>query len=155
MRIDYLADQPQFIDALVPAFLDHYRAILPEDTLHTRISKFRAHLNRDALPIAWVAHADGLALGTAALRIHDLPGREDLTPWLGGVFTLPEHRRRGVGNALCAVVERKAGAIGVSMLYLFTLDQQPWYLRKGWRMLERCTWRDLPGDIMCKVPDAA
>jgi hypothetical protein len=28
-------------------------------------------MNRDQLPIAWVAHANGQLLGTAALRFHD------------------------------------------------------------------------------------
>jgi hypothetical protein len=43
-------------------------------------------MNRDKLPIAWVAHANGQLLGTAALRVHELDGRENLTHWLGGVF---------------------------------------------------------------------
>jgi GNAT superfamily N-acetyltransferase len=55
-------------------------------------------MNRDELPIAWVAHANGQLLGTAALRVHDLEGREDLTPWLGGVFVDSEFRGRGIGG---------------------------------------------------------
>ena len=65
-------------------------------------------MNRDQLPIAWVAHANGQLLGTAALRVHDLEGREDLTPWLGGVFVGSQFRRRGIGAALCATVEEAA-----------------------------------------------
>ena len=57
-------------------------------------------MNRDQLPIAWVAHANGQLLGTAALRVHDLEGREDLTPWLGGVFVASHFRRRGISAAL-------------------------------------------------------
>jgi len=153
MRIDYLADQPEFIAALVPGLLKHYREVLPEDTVQSRTAKFVAHLNRDVLPIAWVAHSAGEALGTAALRVHDLPGREDLTPWLGGMFTFPQHRRHGVGTALCAAVERKAATLGVAMLYLVTLDQQSWYYRLGWRTFAPCQWRGLPGEVMCKVPN--
>lgn len=55
-------------------------------------------MNRDALPIAWIAHANGQLLGTAALRVHDLEGREDLTPWLGGVFVGTHFRRQGIGR---------------------------------------------------------
>ena len=154
MRIDYLADQPKLVGPIAAGLLEHYRAILPEETFQTRTAKLTAHFNRDRLPIAWVAHASGEALGTAALRIHDLPGREDLTPWLGGMFTLPPHRGQGIGAALCAVVEEKALALGVSMLYLVTLDRQAWYRRLGWRVLERCTWRGLPGDIMFKMLNA-
>jgi GNAT superfamily N-acetyltransferase len=150
MRIDNLADHPELITPLAQALLEEYRALRPEDTIHTRTAKLRAHLNRDTLPIAWVAHGEGQALGTAALRVHDLEGREDLTPWLGGVFVLPQHRRRGIGQALCAVVEEKAASLAVSALYLFTLDRQAWYARLGWSLLAPCTWRGHPGDIMCK-----
>ena len=67
-------------------------------------------MNRDELPIAWVAHANGQLFGTAALRVHDLEGREDLTPWLGGVFVGSHFRRRGIGAALCATVKDEAGS---------------------------------------------
>ena len=65
--------------------LEHWRALRPEHTLETRLAKLQAHLNREGLPIAWVAHADGQPLGTAALRVHDLEGRDDLMRGLGQV----------------------------------------------------------------------
>ena len=107
-------------------------------------------MNRDKLPIAWVAHANGQLLGTAALRVHDLEGREDLTPWLGGVFVASQFRRQGIGATLCATVEDEARLRGIQTLYLFTLDKQAWYLHLGWTPLAPCVWRQRPGDIMCK-----
>jgi len=107
-------------------------------------------MNRDQLPIAWVAHANGQLLGTAALRVHDLEGREDLTPWLGGVFVGSQFRRQGVGAALCATVEEAARSRGTQTLYLFTLDKQAWYSRQGWTVLAPCVWHQRPGDIMSK-----
>jgi N-acetylglutamate synthase-like GNAT family acetyltransferase len=108
-------------------------------------------MNRDELPIAWVAHANGKLLGTAALRVHDLEGREDLTPWLGGVFVASQFRRRGIGAALCATVEEAAQSRGIQTLYLFTLDKQEWYLRQGWTLLAPCVWHERSGDIMSKT----
>ena len=107
-------------------------------------------MNRDKLPIAWVAHANGQLLGTAALRLHDLEGREDLTPWLGGVFVGSHFRRQGIGAALCAAVEDEARSRAIQTLYLFTLDKQAWYSRLGWTVLGQCVWQQRPGDIMCK-----
>jgi N-acetylglutamate synthase-like GNAT family acetyltransferase len=107
-------------------------------------------MNRDKLPIAWIAHANGQLLGTAALRVHDLEGREDLTPWLAGVFVGPQFRRRGIGTALCATVEKAARSRGIQTLYLFTLDKQAWYSRLGWSVIGPCVWHQRPGDIMCK-----
>ena len=150
VQISYLIDHPEYIPQLAQWLFEQWRSILPEDTLKTRIQKLNAHLNRDKLPIACVAHADGELLGTAALRVHDLEGREDLTPWLGGVFVDSKFRRQGIGEALCAMVEDAARARGIETLYLFTLDKQAWYSRLGWTKLSPCVWRQRPGDIMAK-----
>ncbi len=150
-QISLLADYPQYIATLAPWVLDHWRQVLPDMTLQDRISRFQQHLNRDALPIAWVAHADGQVMGTAALRVSDLPGREDLTPWLGGVYVAPAYRNRGLGQALCQTVERQARALfGTQTLYLFTLDRQAWYAGFGWQAREPCQWSGHRGDIMTK-----
>jgi N-acetylglutamate synthase-like GNAT family acetyltransferase len=149
-RISYLSDHPEYIPQLAQWLFEQWDSILGEKTIETRIRKLQAHMNRDKLPIAWVAHADGQLLGTAALRVHDLEGREDLTPWLGGVFVGSDFRRRGIGAALCAVVEEEVRSRGIQTLYLFTLDKQAWYSRLGWIELCACVWHERSGDIMCK-----
>src|SRR5678815_3242531 len=106
--ISYLIEHPEYIPQLTQWLFEQWDSILGEETADARIKKLKAHMNRDELPIAWVAHANGQLLGTAALRVHDLEGREDLTPWLGGVFVAWEFRRQGIGTALCAAVEDAA-----------------------------------------------
>src|SRR5207248_2188200 len=133
MLIDYLLDHPDFIATLAREILAHWSKILPDGTIVTRRAKLQSHLNRDALRIAWVAHAGGTVLGTAALRVHDLEGREDRSPWLGGVFVREPYRGRGIGTALTKVVEAKAWALGMETLYLFTTDQQRLYAQLGWK----------------------
>src|SRR5947209_10274631 len=86
VRINYLGDHAEFIPQLAQWLFEEWDFIVGERTPEARIKKLQAHLNRDRLPIAWIAHDNDRLLGTAALRVHDLAGREDLTPWLGGVF---------------------------------------------------------------------
>ena len=86
VQISYLIEHPEYIPQLAQWLFDEWDSILGERTPDARIKKLQAHMNRDKLPIAWVAHANGQLLGTAALRVGDLEGREDLTPWLGGVI---------------------------------------------------------------------
>ncbi|CAN5599193.1 GNAT family N-acetyltransferase [soil metagenome] len=150
VRISYLIDCPEYIPQLAEWLFAHWGAVLGEQTSETRAEKLKAHLNRDRLPIAWVAHANGQLLGMAALRAHDLEGREDLTPWLGGVFVSPHFRRQGIGAALCARVEDLARGREIQTLYLFTLDKQAWYTRLGWTIFGPCVWQQRPGEIMCK-----
>ena len=150
VQISPLIEHPEYIPQLGQWLFEQWDSILGEETPEARIKKLRAHMNRDQLPIAWVAHANGQLLGTAALRVHDLEGREDLTPWLGGVFVGSHFRRQGVGAALCATVEDQARAREVSTLYLFTLDKQAWYSRLGWTEIGPCVWHERSGEIMCK-----
>src|SRR6185295_145371 len=67
MRISYLADRPELAAQLIPGLLEHWSYVFPDQTAAERAAKFNAHLNRDKLPIAWVAHDGDLALGTATL----------------------------------------------------------------------------------------
>ena len=150
VRISYLIEYPEYIPQLAQWLFEQWNTILGEKTPEARIQKLKAHMNRDKLPIAWVAHANGQVFGTAALRVHELEGPEDLTPWLGGVLVGSHFRRQGIGAALCATVEDAARSRGIQKLYLFTLDKQAWYSRLGWTMLEPCVWQQRPANIMCK-----
>jgi GNAT superfamily N-acetyltransferase len=150
VRISYLVDHPEFVPQLAQWLFEQWGTILGEETPAARIKKLKAHLNRDELPIAWVAHGNGQVLGTAALRVHDLEDRKDLTPWLGGVLVGPQFRRQGIGEALCAAVEQQARSRGIETLYLFTLDLEAWYSRQAWKPLTPCVWHERPGAIMSK-----
>ena len=155
VQISYLIDHPEYIPQLAQWLFEEWGWILVDETLETRTEKLKTHMSRDKLPIAWIAHANGQLLGTAALRVHDLDGREDLTPWLGGVFVRPDFRGQGIGAALCATVEEAARSHGVKTIYLFTHNKQAWYSRLGWTLLEPCVWHGLPMTIMCKQLYAA
>ena len=150
VQVSPLIEHPEYVPQLAQWLFEQWDSILGEETPEARIKKLRAHMNRDQLPIAWVAHANGQLLGTAVLRVHDLEGREDLTPWLGGVFVGSHFRRQGIGVALCATVEDQARAREVSTLYLFTLDKQAWYSGLGWTVIGPCVWHERSGEIMCK-----
>ncbi|MBI3560567.1 MAG: GNAT family N-acetyltransferase [Gammaproteobacteria bacterium] len=151
MDISFLADRPEFINTLAPWVYEYWRPLLPQDTLAARIAKFQTHLNHQTLPIAWVAHDRSQVFGTAALRADDLPSHKNLSPWLGGVFVAPQFRRRGIGSALCSMVEQQAKHLhGVTTLYLFTLDKQHWYSSLGWSLFEPCRWCGQAGDILFK-----
>lgn len=72
-------------------------------------------------------------VGTAGLMRTDLETRPDLTPWLGGLFVEPASRGRGYGAALVRRVEAFARAASVPVLWLYTLNAEPFYLRLGWQ----------------------
>ena len=151
LRISYLKDHPQLAAQLIPGFLDHWHYVFPDDTAERRLAKFRSHENYDVLPIAWIAHDGDIALGTAALRQSNLEGREDLGPWLAGLYTDPRFRRWGVASGLCRVVEGKAVELGATKLYLSTHGQESLYEQLGWSRLEPAMWHGYACSIMWKV----
>jgi len=63
VRISYLVEHPEYIPQLAQWLFEQWGSILGEETLEARIKKLKAHMNRDKLPIAWVAHANGQLLG--------------------------------------------------------------------------------------------
>ncbi|MEJ2763447.1 GNAT family N-acetyltransferase [Photobacterium sp. MCCC 1A19761] len=151
IHIDFLADVPEFAPELARAISAHWQTLLPEETYEERYRKLMSHNQKDRLPMAWVAHEQGRPLGTSALRVCDLNGREELTPWLAGVFVLPAHRGRGIASRLCRVAENHAWKLGYSRLYLHTPDQQALYRRLGWHTREQTLWGHIPTEIMDKT----
>jgi N-acetylglutamate synthase-like GNAT family acetyltransferase len=150
VRISYLIEHPEYVPQLAQWLFEQWDFIRDEKNPATRIKELKEHMNRDELPIAWVAHGNGQLFGTAALRVEGPEGRGDLTPWLSGVLVGSHFRRRGIGAALCATVEDEARSREIQTLYLFTLDKQAWFSRLGWTILGPCLWHERPGDIMCK-----
>ena len=54
---------------------------------------------------------------------------------------MPEYRCRGYGSALVNRVADEARQLAVQDLTLYTPDQERFYARLGWFVLERCRYR--------------
>ena len=152
VQFSYLKDRPELAIQLIPGLLKHWSYVYPDATAEQRVARFRAHQNHDVLPIAWIAHEGNTAVGTAALRATDLEDREDIGPWLGGVYTDPQYRGRGIASQLCRIVESKAAQLGIPRLYLFTHGQEALYSRLGWEHVEPSIWYGHACSIKSKVP---
>lgn len=94
-----------------------------------------------AAPIAFVAEANGVPVGTASLDTDDLLSRPDLSPWLAGVWVQPAWRRHGVASRLVERVEAAATRLGHPELWLFTEDAAALYRRLGWEPAGPERWR--------------
>src|SRR3954453_19158656 len=70
--------------------------------------------------VALVAKADGEPVGTCLLVESEIEPNHDLSPWLAGLFVVPEHRRKGAGAVLVRAIEDQARQRGFSRLYLYT-----------------------------------
>ena len=109
----------------------------------------------EAIPVTFVAVEDGQPLGSASLVERDLATHTHLGPWLASVYVTHERRRQGIGGQLVRRVVEEAARLHFDRLYLFTLDQEPFYRELGWERLERNHFRGHPIVVMSIAPQQA
>lgn len=98
----------------------------PGSTTQFFIEQFKQRLNRDCLPLTYIAFIKGnpVPVGTFSL-IGDIytMGYPD-TPMLNNVIVVEEYRRQGIGKAMVAKAEEVAGELGYDRIFLFTSDKK-------------------------------
>ena len=100
--------------------------------------------------IALVAKLGEEPIGTCLLVESEIEPNHDVSPWLAGLFVVPEHRRRGAGAILVHAVEDQARQRGVRRLYLYTTAAAGFYTRLGWTVLERTIWKGFETAFMAR-----
>ena len=148
MRIEYLADFPDYLATLAQWHHEEWHHLNPGDTVEKRQARMRAHLAKRQIPTTFVTLDGDTLLGSACLLADDMHQHRDLTPWLASVFVALDHRGEGVGSALVRRVVEEARALGVETLYLYTPDRERLYARMGWSVLERTEYMDVHVVIM-------
>ncbi len=141
MRIEYLADHLSMLPTVARWHHEEWDLARPDATLERRISRLQQWCGRQCIGSTFVAIVGDTPVGCASLVAHDMETRTDLTPWLAGVYVVPECRRQGYGSALANRVASEAKTLAVERLYLYTPDQEHFYARLGWSVLEQCQYR--------------
>lgn len=72
-----------------------------------------------------------------SVLIQDLDVRPRLTPWMGGLFVVKEHRGRGVATGLIHRLIKEARRLSVKRLCLWTPSAEVLHTNLGWVRLER------------------
>ena len=106
------------------------------------LATYRAHLDpmieRECLPFALVAHAGNAYLGSILVIGNDLDARPALSPWIAALWVEPAHRRQGLAPRLIEAARTRAAKLGHPTCHLCaTPDKTPYYLARGFRLLER------------------
>ena len=98
--------------------------------------------------VALIAKIDCEPIGTCLLTESEIEPNHDVSPWLAGLFVVPEHRRKGAGAVLVRAIEDQARQRGFSRLYLYTSDAVGFYERLGWQVLDRTSWKGFDTALM-------
>lgn len=153
MTIRPLADFPERVPILARWFHAEWHDF-DGRALPAIESQLCENLNRDRIPITFLALSGSELVGTVSLDLVDLPSFDHLSPWLASLYVLPEARRRGIGTALVQHAQRFALANAISPLYLWTSESTRLYEKCGWTILQRSTYNSHPVTLMGDCPVA-
>ena len=148
--IRYLADCPQHIPVIATWIFDYWGKSYGFKSLQDQINALSRRLYRNRIPLALVAFSGSRPVGTASLKIQEMPMRKQFYYWLGSVYVIPEFRGRGIGRSLVTRCETVAAEIGVTDLFLHTPDKQGFYRKLNWNSVEKCIYHDMSVVIMKK-----
>ena len=137
MKIEYLADRPEFVSALAVWHRREWGNLRPDESVEARATKLRAWSGHRQIPTVFIATVAETLLGSAMLVAHDMDTRMQWTPWLAGVVVAPECRGRGIGSCLAEHAATEACALGFATLFLYTFSTEEYYARLGWERVER------------------
>lgn len=141
IRIEYLADFPEWVPVVAKWHHDQWSHLNPGRSLSERIAEYELKHGRKQIPTTVVGLLGDQPVGSASLIEHDMDTHLELTPWLASVFVSPAHRGRGFGSALVRRIEAEAQSLGTEVLYLFTPDRESLYARMDWKPMLKEEYR--------------
>jgi N-acetylglutamate synthase-like GNAT family acetyltransferase len=148
MKIEYLSDYPLHLPTIAVWQQAQFGYLTPTATLEDRAERLRRSLQKEALPMAFIAlSASGTLLGSAGILPTTITHKH-LTPWLSSVYVPEDFRGRGIASALSQRAIAEAARLGFDRLYLFTPHNETLYARIGFRTFERIEYNGLPLTLM-------
>lgn len=149
MRIERLSSH-QYVKA-VAALLNHeWGELAPWASLPEIEKRLVKQFDAPGVPFTLVALGDRDALlGTASVKLFELPEHRDKMHWLGEVCVTTTLRGQGVGSALIRACIAESRRLRLPTLYLYTPDQQALYARLGWKEFQSTFVNGENVSIMC------
>ena len=151
IEIKYLSDQPELVHLLSKWFHDEWGRNDPSLTVESIERHVRERLNRDKIPLCLVAFAKSKPIATATLKIREMDIYPQFEHWLGNVYVLPVYRNQGVGSQITEAIVETAKSLCVKTLYLYTRDQEHFYQRLGWELMEQIEYRGSMASVMKRI----
>jgi len=150
MEIIPLADKKEFIAELAALHHAEWKHLNPSLTLEGRIEAIAEAAGREGIPSIFIAMSGNLLIGSAVLIQNDMDTKLNLSPWLAAVYVKEGFRHQGIATELVARCEDEAVRSNANAWYLYTEFASRLYEKLGWRHLERCEYKGVAVDVMCK-----
>jgi predicted N-acetyltransferase YhbS len=149
MRIDHLSSQ-QHLRAVAALLNLEWGELSPWASLPEIEKRLAEKPEIAGVPFTLVALGDSdVLLGTASVKLFELPEHRDKMHWLGEVCVTASMRGQGVGSGLIRACIAESTRLRLPKLYLYTPDQQALYARLGWEELQSAFVNEENVSIMC------
>lgn len=132
VKIEFLGDYREHIETVTNFIWNEFGN---EDNYKFFESIVSNSLNKDKLPITFVALKDDEVVGTIGLWRADLISRQDLFPWLSALYVKEEYRGTGIGKKLQNFLVEYARNQGFKELFLYT-DINGYYEKMDWQYIK-------------------
>ncbi len=134
VEISFLNAHPHHAPVLATAQATEWSHLYGPNDWNAQIAlaEFAVQQSDGRLPTTLIALDDTTLLGSISLINDDLPGWEQLNPWLASFYVFPPYRRHGVGARLLKAAERLLQENGITRAYLFTETRAAYFAAHGW-----------------------
>lgn len=150
MKIVPLADKKEFIAELAELHHAEWKHLNPSLTLEGRAEAIAKAAGREGIPSIFIAMSGSQLVGSAALVQNDMDTKLDLSPWLAAVYVKEAFRHKGIATELIARCEAEAAHSNANAWYLYTEFASKLYEKLGWNRMERCEYKGVTVNVMCK-----
>lgn len=106
------------------------------DTIEGVIYRTKHCLEKNDIPQTYIALYKNELIGIVSLWRNDLCARQDLYPWLAGLYVKENYRKMGIGTFLQNKAIEVCKQLKYHKLYLIT-EHENYYEKNGWNFIEK------------------
>ncbi|MCL1795824.1 MAG: GNAT family N-acetyltransferase [Clostridia bacterium] len=134
VRMAYLCDHLHFAEEIAMWVYREFIEGIKDGVAYEQVLASMRNCRRDALPVRFVAIADGKCVGSVSLVDNDLRRRDD-SPWLAALYVDEPYRKMKIGARLVECAQEAARELGYKALFLRTEHASGYYRKLGWRFV--------------------
>jgi putative hydrolase of the HAD superfamily len=150
VELKLLADCSEWTHLLATWFYEEWGHRRPGNTVDQVERRVAKRMNRNALPITWVALKGAEPVGSASLILREMETHPRYLHWLAGVYVDQSFRGRGLGSRIVQLAAVEAQWLGIRELYIYTRSHELFYSRLGWKSVERAPYHGREVVIMVR-----
>jgi GNAT superfamily N-acetyltransferase len=137
VRIARLDLHPRFIPQLADRFAIEWPGWAATVSRTEIEAGFACAADPARLPVVLVAFAGDRALGTVAIRDYFGDEANPETPWVRGLYVVPEARGMRIGPKLIEAVEKEARRRDFRTIHAATTRIESYLVKQGWQVFRR------------------